>query len=172
MAAGASQSHPHQLRIAGFDDDGARTEWNTREQARLAIIKENRIAAHGAAAAMDPRDPRWRLAMQTQAQLQGPTLSPERRDRLMRNARSLGIRPFEANLVIAIVQDRARRGESASNAAPALRLISEPPDGAVMADSAPPPNRVAVLTAALHWVAALGASATVAMVLARWVLNS
>lgn len=77
-----------------------------------AVVKENRLAAHAGdidSREIDPRDPRWILAMQTQARLQGTMLTPERRDELMVSGRHLGLRPFESNLVIAVVQDRARR---------------------------------------------------------------
>jgi hypothetical protein len=69
-------------------------------------MKENRIAAHSG---LDPQDPRWVLAMQTEARLQGATLTPERREQLLRSGSKMGLRPFESNLVIAIVQDRAPR---------------------------------------------------------------
>ena len=80
--------------------------------ADAAVIKENRLAAHAGeidSSEIDPRDPRWVLAMQTHARLQGTMLTPERRDELMVSGRRLGLRPFESNLVIAVVQDRARR---------------------------------------------------------------
>ncbi|HVZ93631.1 MAG TPA: hypothetical protein VG797_03890 [Phycisphaerales bacterium] len=38
-------------------------------------------------------------------------IRPETRKRLLDTARRLGIRPFDAHLSIAVVQDRARRGE-------------------------------------------------------------
>ncbi|MCA9294405.1 MAG: hypothetical protein KDA20_11390 [Phycisphaerales bacterium] len=38
-------------------------------------------------------------------------LRPERRRELVANAQAMGLRPFDANLIIAIVQDGARRGE-------------------------------------------------------------
>ncbi len=41
-------------------------------------------------------------------------LRPERRRELFTRATSLGLRPFDATLVIAIVQDAARRGEEVS----------------------------------------------------------
>jgi len=55
-------------------------------------------------------DPRWVLAVRCAEQLQGAILSPERRERLIELGRVLGLSPFDANLVIAIVQDQARRG--------------------------------------------------------------
>lgn len=55
-------------------------------------------------------DPRWVLAVRTAESLQGAILRPERRDRLVRLGKMLGLSAFDANLVIAIVQDQARRG--------------------------------------------------------------
>ena len=68
-------------------------------------------------------DPRWVLALRTQEQLQGPILSPNRRDKLIRLGRTMGLGPFESNLVIAIVQDQARRGRSLHDAEPTLRFV-------------------------------------------------
>ena len=57
-----------------------------------------------------PTDPRWVLAVRTAEMLEGAVLPPERREGLMRLGRVLGLTPFDATLIIAIVQDQARRG--------------------------------------------------------------
>lgn len=57
-----------------------------------------------------PTDPRWVLAVRTAEQLQGAVLSPDRRQKLLRLGELMGLTPFDSNLVIAIVQDQARRG--------------------------------------------------------------
>jgi hypothetical protein len=57
-----------------------------------------------------PTDPRWVLAIRTAAELNGEVLPAERRQRLLRLGRLLGLTPFDTNLIIAIVQDQARRG--------------------------------------------------------------
>lgn len=59
-------------------------------------------------------DPRWVLALRTAEALQGTVMPPEQRQRLIRLGRVMGMTPFDANLVIAIVQDQARRGYEAS----------------------------------------------------------
>lgn len=59
-------------------------------------------------------DPRWVLAVRTAETLQGTILPTEARDRLVRLGRVMGLTTFDANLVIAIVQDQARRGHTAS----------------------------------------------------------
>lgn len=57
-----------------------------------------------------PTDPRWVLAVRTGEQLQGDILAPDRREKLQRIGKLLGLTPFDVSLVIAIVQDQARRG--------------------------------------------------------------
>ena len=60
--------------------------------------------------ALTANDPRWVLAIRTHELLDGSLLRPEARERLLRLGRTMGLGPFDANLVIAIVQDQARRG--------------------------------------------------------------
>ena len=52
-------------------------------------------------------------------------LRPERRERLVSMATRLGLRPFDAHLVIAIAQEAARRGErvDGGDAVGRLRLV-------------------------------------------------
>jgi hypothetical protein len=60
-------------------------------------------------------DPRWVLALRTSERLQGTILPPEDREQLLSLGRTLGLTPFDSNLVIAIVQDQARRGQPAEH---------------------------------------------------------
>lgn len=86
---------------------------------RRRVAGENRRAS-------DARiDPRWILAARAYAQLQGAILTPERRDRVLRTARRLGVPVFDANLIIAAVQDRARRGQGPADAWETIRGIGE-----------------------------------------------
>lgn len=74
----------------------------------LEIARMNRRSA-----AMDSTDARWVLACRVAVSLEGgraAILRPEARDRLLVQAERMGLRPFDANLVIAIVQDSARCG--------------------------------------------------------------
>jgi hypothetical protein len=74
------------------------------------------------AAAMSPDDARHLVYRAAEGAIEGGQaglLRPERRREVLRLATRQGMRPFDANLVIAIAQDAARRGESA--ASPALR---------------------------------------------------
>jgi len=74
---------------------------------------------------LQPNDPRWVLAIRTNELMQGPLLRPEHRENLLRLGRMLGLTPFEANLVLAIVQDQARRGEPLSSAAGNLAMVPQ-----------------------------------------------
>jgi hypothetical protein len=76
-------------------------------------------------------DPRWVLALRVAEQLQGALLDPEQRERLLRLGRALGLSPFDSNLVIAIVQDQARRGVAPAQCPQAgaqqLGMVPRPP---------------------------------------------
>ena len=159
MSSAASQP---ELRLTGFDDDTL--AWRKAEHARLAVIKENRIAAHAGAMQphvvnmIDARDPRWILAMQTKARLQGATLTPERREVLMQRGTQLGLRPFETNLIIAIVQDQARQGQPTQAAAsPLLSMLGAASSQASIQPAVWP-----------KWFAAFAAAAAIVAVLIRW----
>ena len=53
-------------------------------------------------------------------------LAFEDRRTLLALAQRLGIRSFDANLIVAIVQDRARRGEPLESAAATIAIIPAP----------------------------------------------
>lgn len=78
-------------------------------------------------------DPRWVLAVMAADAMEGALLTPEKRRRLIDTGQGWGLSPFDANLVIALVQDQARRGvqgaERAAAAEPMLRTIAavQPP---------------------------------------------
>lgn len=58
-------------------------------------------------------DARWILATRVAESLEGYSaaiITPEKRDHLLRLSTMLGLRPFDANLIIAIVQDSVRCG--------------------------------------------------------------
>lgn len=122
MSSAASQ--PHYLRLVGTDDPDAVDSWKASRDARQNVIRENRLAASNPQ--LEPTDPRWVLAMRAYSQLQGSTLTPERRQRVLDNAKVIGLRPFDANLIIAVVQDHARRGESPAEAQSTLSMIAAP----------------------------------------------
>ncbi len=75
-------------------------------------------------------DARWVLAVRVAEHLQGSILPPQARDRLVRLGKSMGLTPFDANLIIAIVQDQARRGYAPAYcptaSEPQLRMVPPP----------------------------------------------
>lgn len=79
-------------------------------QSSLAKNSSTRTIASFGAPITDPTDPRWVLAVRTAAELEGTILRPERRERLLALAKRLKLSPFDGNLIIAIIQDQARRG--------------------------------------------------------------
>ena len=75
-----------------------------------AFEKPRGPVAARVAATMEAADPRWVLAIRVAEGLEGTTLSPEKRRSLIRMGKVFGLTAFDANLIIAIVQDQARRG--------------------------------------------------------------
>lgn len=141
------QAHPH-LRLVGVDEasDGV------AERARHAVGAENRAAA--ANTRLDPTDPRWVLAVRAYSQLQGSSLTPDRRQKLIQTAGGMGVRPFDANLIIAIVQDNARRGRDLGEAAGTVAMLE------------PPARRSRDTT--LRWAAALLSALAANLLLIWW----
>lgn len=121
-----------------------------------AIARENRQAARNPT--LEPTDPRWVLAVRTRTQLQGAVLTPEKRERLMRLANLMGLRPFDANVVIAVVQDAARRGEPLSSVTDSLSVLPK-------AD--PSRHRQSGLLA-WRWVVAILAALIANLLLIQW----
>ena len=70
-----------------------------------------------------PGDPRWRFAREVESALEGSVLPFEERRRLLSLAQRFGIRAFDANLIVALVQDRARRGEPVETAAATIAMV-------------------------------------------------
>lgn len=96
---------------AAISVDGATDGLNFR----AGQVREEMRGAAGLAAT----DARWVLAARTAAMLEGgraAILSPERRRRLLVVAGRMGLRPFDASMVIAVVQDAARSGEGGGGA--------------------------------------------------------
>ena len=75
----------------------------------------------------DTADPRWVLAVRAAEKLEGSILRPEHRERLLLQGKTMGLTPFDASLVLAIVQDQARRGHAPaycpSAGEPQLRMV-------------------------------------------------
>lgn len=121
-----------------------------------AVQRENQRAASNDD--MDPTDPRWVFAARAFSQLDGAALTADRREKLMRTAKVLGIRTFDASVIIAMVQDRARRGESLRDLTTTLKMI--------------PINQresVGESSALWRWGAAIGCAILIAWLAARWI---
>ncbi len=92
--------------------------------AASAVTRENRAAAE-----MSALDARWVFAVQVAREIdlsgapRAGVLAPERRRNLVRLATRMGLRAFDANLVIAIVQDGCRSGEGALSRDVSDRLV-------------------------------------------------
>jgi len=83
-------------------------EASSPSKVRRGIARENREAA-----AMQRDDARLVFAQRVAANLEGgkaAILRPEVRQRLLTESASMGLRPFDANLIIAVAQDAAQRG--------------------------------------------------------------
>jgi hypothetical protein len=114
---------PPNLRLAQTGEEGVA---HLRTAAvRRAIAQENHAAALGA------DDVRWMFAQAVRDGIEGgraAIMPPQVRRRLVSQAQNSGLRPFDANLIIAIVQDAARHGESLKEtAAGRLALIPGAP---------------------------------------------
>lgn len=161
MRAPTPRSHstpaPRTPRVA--EESRPRPDPRAERLFRQAVAHEMLQARqHGRAATLDPDDPRWRLASETALALQGDVLPFEDRRRLLGLAQRLGIRAFDANLIVAVVQDRARRGEPIERGAGIMAIVSAP---------AQPKSDGSRL-----WIAAVMAAMAIDAVLIVWLLFS
>ncbi len=156
------------------------TSWS----ARAAVTAENLAAANfaagtggggpGTGAGVGNTDPRWLLAVKTSSLLEGgraALLRPDRRKIVLDLAHHMGLRPFDANLVIAVVQDSARAGEGALSGEVRGRLGLV---GGVGLDGVGDPERPVrrePTSIAGPLIAALAMGAMLAWVLVDWVLG-
>ena len=90
-------------------------------EARRRVALENRLAA--GTPNLAHHDPCWQLASEVSIALDGAVLAPDARRFLIKRAGRLGVRDFDANLLIALVQDRARRGEGVDDGPSPLSLM-------------------------------------------------
>jgi hypothetical protein len=76
-------------------------------------------------------DPRWVLAVATAQLMEGDVLPPHKREALMTKGKAMGLTAFDCSLILATIQDRARRGipldECPAQSASQLALIPPPP---------------------------------------------
>lgn len=94
-----------------------------------AVVKPDLTPTEGTAIA-GTSDVRWVLAVRVAEQLEGTVLPPAKRDRLVRMGKMFGLTAFDANLIVAIVQDQARRGYAPAHCPtagePQLRMVPPP----------------------------------------------
>lgn len=110
------------LRLMEDPGEDHRDAVRRRAAALREIALENRLAA--GTSALDPPSPYLSLASRVQTRLQGCILSPESRESILDDADRLGIREFDAHLVMAVMQDRARRDEPMDDIIGVLDVLS------------------------------------------------
>ena len=128
-----------------------------RVAAPTARDRQNVAQANRESSTIGSVDARWIFATQVAASLEGGRtglLRPDRRRELVVKADQLGLRAFDANLVIAIVQDAAREGRALSpDAQDRLTLVRPASEGG--SESLAGPLLLAALVLALIAVLAL-----------------
>jgi hypothetical protein len=156
------------LRLVHADVAAAEQVLTSRHAAERGRASRRDVAAENAAAsAMSPLDARWVFAASVAREIElsgapgAGVLSPERRKTLSRLATRLGLRAFDANLVIAIVQDGCRSGEGALSAriGERLTLVRGREDRPVMT----------VREFAAWLLASACMAITIGLALARWI---
>ncbi len=166
LVVGAARTPALVLRVAAPRDEDSHDDADRalgRVASSLRVAEENRRAASFARGlAMD--DARRLFAARVADSLEGgraAILRPNRRRELVAAAIHMGLRPFDANLVVAIVQDAARTGDGAlgDDAMSRLELVRAPRHRKV---------RTLVVRAAL----VIGLAAIVAVALVRAVLSA
>ena len=80
---------------------------------------------HDTVQTLRANDPRWVFALRVREGMQGSCLPVEMRQRLDRVGAMLNLNAFQRNLIVAIVQDAARREEPLQSAAGSLAMVPE-----------------------------------------------
>ena len=104
-------------------------------------------------------DPRWVLAVRTAEVLEGDVLPPAKREGLMQAGKAMGLTAFDCSLIIAIVQDRARRGIAPAQCPAAgeeqLAMVPKPGVRPLLGAFTDKPGQVVLLAAGLLALQAL-----------------
>lgn len=135
-----------------------------------AVRAENRLSS-----SLTDDDARWMLANLAEQAIEGGRagiIRPEVRRRLVAAGVSMGLRPFDANLVIAIVQDDARSGTASRDPASSQSVRAERrarQDRFRRVGLVRPPARSAARKALALILAALVLGLAGAIALARWI---
>lgn len=119
---------------------------------------------------MSALDARWVFAVQVAREIElsgapsAGVLAPERRRNLVRLATRLGLRQFDANLVIAIVQDGSRTGEGAS-----AGLSREVNDRLTLVRRAEAKRSLSARELATWFVATVCLAVAIGLALTKWI---
>lgn len=154
------------LRLVNDADDSRPTVLHSRNvspESRGPAWNVSRANVESAGLSTD--DARWIFAQEVRDSLEGgraAILPPAQRRELVASALRSGLRPFDANLVIAIVQDDVRTG--ARKASP-----SSPPAGLQFVRKPDAPLSLGWLLAVVSVIAILALS--IASLLISWVLG-
>ncbi len=110
-----------------FSDDSQAKPTSLKKQ---QITQSLEVPVASATPITHATDPRWILAQRTTQVMQGTVLSPEKRGRLIKLGKLLGLSPFDANVIIAIVQNKAREGQTQTLDFDSCELLSliHPPE--------------------------------------------
>ena len=152
-----SRLHPN----LELQNEGGDVEWSWHramdqlDETRSRVALENRLAADSRE--LLPDSPHLTLANQVASRLQGAMLAPEDRAVLVDEARRMGIREFDSHLVMAVVQDRARRGEGMDDLRGPLSMFTASPASSVS-------NHLRIVIAAVG----LGLAIGTATLFVRW----
>ncbi len=158
LAGDVAQTPRRLSRADDASDHSDRVRQDRQAHREWEVSAENRTAA-----SLETFDARWVLAVRAADALEGgraAVLKPQARARLLTSAKTMGLRPFDANLVLAVVQDAARQGQTPgdSETIDRLLLVGKPEQS---------PRRGAAV-----WVAlSLALSAVWAVALIWWLLG-
>ena len=137
-----------------------------RETMRRSLKGSGRQAIENAT------DPRWVLAVRTAERLEGAVLTADRRSSLVRLGEVMGLTLFDANLIIASVQDQARRGYhgqlAAEMAEPQVAMVLHPHQ---RRSQPAPPNTAAPRRLPWRTAAAIALILAGELALIAWVLG-
>ena len=92
----------------------------------LELLKNRRELIHASSTPSEESGRRDGFQRAVTRTLQGSLLPAESRRELMSHANELGMRPFEATLIIAMAQDRARHGLSPLESDPFMHGSGDP----------------------------------------------
>lgn len=114
------------LRLVGVRPGPSDRPGNASPQTPRQRVAQENHAASRTAQSLPESDLRMVFAVNVASSLEGgraALLPPDRRRSLVRAAASLGLKPFDANVVIAMVQNAAREGEDVRVVAGVLPLM-------------------------------------------------